>query len=120
MRRHWKRLAKRASNSACDDEERTEALTGALQRDWNVEVPESLVGRLRSILDNRQSDLFGESATERLEALKGETADSPLVGTVLDCAAQALHEDTAATKPLRRQPATRFWSVLAAAGAKGH
>ena len=92
MRRHWKRIAKRASNAACDDEERTEALTGALQRDWNVEVPESLVGRLRSILDDRQGDLFGESATERLEALKGETADSPLAGTVLDCAAQALHE----------------------------
>ena len=92
MRRHWKRLAKRASNAACDHKERTEALTSALQRDWNAEVPEGLVGRLRSILDDRQGVLFGESATERLEALRGETADSPLGSSVLDYAAQALHE----------------------------
>ena len=92
MRRHWKRLAERASNAAWDAEERREALTGALQRDWRVEVPAGFVGRVRDILDDQQGDLFRGSATARLEALSGETADSPLAGAVLDCMAQALHE----------------------------
>ena len=92
MRRHWKRLAERASNAAYDDKERTDALTGALQGDWRVEVSEGFVGRLRNILDDRQGDLFGKSVTERLDALRGEIADSPPAGIVLDCATQALHE----------------------------
>ena len=92
MRRHWKRLAKRASNAACDDQERAEALAGALQRDWVLEVPAGLPGRLRDILDDRQGDLLGDSAPERLEVLRGETADSPLASILVDCAAQALHE----------------------------
>ena len=77
MRRHWKRLAKSASNAACDDRERTEALTGALQGDWRVEVPEGFIRRFRDILDDHQGDLFGESVTGRLEALRRETADRP-------------------------------------------
>lgn len=92
MPRHWKRLAKRASNAACDDQERNEALAGALQRDWVLEVPAGLPGRLRDILDDRQGDLLGDSAPERLEVLRGETADSPLASILVDCAAQALHE----------------------------
>ena len=92
MRRHWKRLAKRASNAACDDQERTQALAGALQHDWNHEIPPGLPGRLRDILDDRQGDLLGDSAPERLEVLRGETADSPLASILVDCAAQALHE----------------------------
>lgn len=92
MRRHWKRLAKRASNAACDEQERTEALAGALQRDWNLEVPAGLPGRLRGVLDDRQGDLLGDSATERLEVLRGATVDGPLASILLDCAAQALHE----------------------------
>ena len=92
MRRHWKRLAKRASNAACDDQERTEAFTGALQRDWNLEVPAGLPGRLRDILEDRQGDLLGDSAPDRLEVLRGATADSPLASILLDCAAQALHD----------------------------
>ena len=70
MRRHWKRLAERASNAAWDAEERREALTGALQRDWRVEVPAGFVGRVRDILDDQQGDLFRGSATARLEALR--------------------------------------------------
>ncbi len=92
MWRHWKRLAKRASNAACDDQERTEALAGALQRDWSLEVPAGLPGRLRDVLDDRQGDLLGDSATERLEVLRRETEDSPLASILLDYTAQALHE----------------------------
>ena len=92
MRRHWKRLAKRASNAACDDQERTEALADALQRDWNLEVPAGLPRRLRDVLDDRQGDLLGDSAPERLEVLRGETANGPLASILLDCAAQAPHE----------------------------
>ena len=72
MRRHWKRFAKRASNAACDDQERTEALADVLQRDWNLEVPAGLPRRLRDVLDDRQGDLLGDSAPERLEVLRGE------------------------------------------------
>ena len=43
MRRHWKRLAKSASNAAFNDRETSAALTGALQGDWRVEVPESFI-----------------------------------------------------------------------------
>ncbi len=92
MRRHWKRLAKSASNAACDDRETTETLTGALQGDWGVEVPTGFAGHLRNIIDDRQGDLFGESVFGQLEALRGKTADSPLAGAVLDCVTQALHE----------------------------
>ena len=72
MRRHWKRFAKRASSAACDDQERTEALADVLQRDWNLEVPAGLPRRLRDVLDDRQGDLLGDSAPERLEVLRGE------------------------------------------------
>ena len=88
MRRGWKRLAERASNPAFDDNERREALVGALQGDWRDEA-EDLVGRLRDVLDDHQGDLFGESMTERLEALRGQAAGCPLAGAVLDFAARA-------------------------------
>ena len=89
MRRGWKRLAERVANAAFDDEERREALAGAVQGDWSAEVPEALVGRLRDVLDDHQGDLFGDSVTERLEALQGEAAARPLANVLLDCAAQA-------------------------------
>ena len=92
MRRHWKQLARSASNAAWDDRETTETLTGALQGDWRVEVPAGFVGHLCSIIDDRQGGLFGESVIGQLEALRGKTTDSPLPGGVLDCLTQALHE----------------------------
>lgn len=92
MRRGWKRLAARAANAAFDDAERRRALDRALAEDFRAEVPESFVRRVRRALDGSHGDLFGESATERLESLRGEAADGPLAGTVLDCAVQAVHE----------------------------
>ena len=89
MRRGWKRLAERAANAAFDDHERRDALASALQDDWRVEVPDGLVGRLRDVLDDHQGDLFGESVTARLEALRGQAAGCPLAGAALDFAARA-------------------------------
>ena len=54
MRRGWKRLAEPAANAAFDDNERRDALAGALQGDWRDEVAEDLVGRLRDVLDDHQ------------------------------------------------------------------
>ena len=102
MRRHWKRLAKSASNAACDDRETTETLTGALKGDWRAEVPEAFVGHLRNIIDDRQGALFGESAIEQIQALRGKAADSPLAGAVLDCVSQALHEGYRGDEALAR------------------
>ncbi len=118
MRRHWKRLAKRASNAACDDQERTQALAGALQHDWNHEIPPGLPGRLRDILDDRQGDLLGDSAAERLEVLRGETANSPWPASCWIARPKRCTRDIAVMKLLRRQPPTLFRSVLAAAGGK--
>ena len=108
MRRHWKRFAKRASNAACDDQERTEALADVLQRDWNLEVPAGLPRRLRDVLDDRQGDLLGDSAPERLEVLRGETANGPLASILLDCAAQALHEGYRGDDALAKATADTF------------
>ena len=89
MRRGWKRLAERVANAAFDDNERRDALVGALQGDWRVEVPDGLVRHLRDVLDDHQGNLFGESVTERLEQLRGQAAGCPLAGAVLDFAARA-------------------------------
>ena len=92
MRRGWKRLAKRSANGAFDDAERSQAVAEALEEDFRAEVRERFVGRLRRVLDDSHDDLFGESATERLESLRGEAAHGPLAGMVLDHAIQAVHE----------------------------
>ena len=92
MRRSWKRLAERASNPAFNDAERRDALAAALQGDWRDEIPPGFVGDLRNVLDDHQGELFGESVIERLQALSGETAGRPLASTLLDYAAQAVHQ----------------------------
>ena len=92
MRRGWKRLAERAANAAFDDNERREALAGALQGDWSVEVSDGFVGQLRNVLNDHQGDLFGESVIERLEALRSQTTGGPLANAVLDFAARAVDQ----------------------------
>ena len=105
MRRGWKRLAERAANTAFDDRETGDALAGALQGDWNVEVPENFVGHVRDALDDHQGSLFGTSVTEKLEALRGEAAGRPLAGAVLDCAAQAADQGLRGEEALERAAA---------------
>lgn len=101
MRRGWKRLAERASNAAFDDNERRDALVGALQGDWRDEA-EDLVGHLRDVLDDHQGDLFGESVTDQIEALRGQAAGCPLAGAVLDSAARAVAQGYRGDEALAR------------------
>lgn len=63
MRRGWKRLAERAANAAFDDNERRDALAGALQGDWRDEVAEDLVGRL--LVCERRVDVVEEGRSAR-------------------------------------------------------
>ena len=86
MPRGWKRLVKRADNRAYAPEEVCDALPEALERDWHAEVPDSVCRRVRDILGDSQSSLFGDQRAERLEALRGETAGYPLCNTFLDYA----------------------------------
>ena len=90
MRRGWKRLAERAGNTAFGDGERREALAAALEADWRAEVPDSLVRRMRRILDDPQGDLFRDSTIAQLEQSRDKAAGHPLAGTLLDCAIQAI------------------------------
>ena len=86
MPRGWKRLAERADKRAYAPEEVCDALPEALEHDWHKEVPDSFCRRLRDILGDSPSPLFGDQRAERLEALRWETAGYPLCNTFLDCA----------------------------------
>ena len=105
MRRGWKRLAERSANIAFDDTATSDALAGALQGDWDVEVTENFVGHVRDALDDHQGNLLGDSVTERLEALRGEAAGRPLAGAVLDCAAQAADQGLRGEEALEKATA---------------
>ncbi len=61
-------------------------MPAALEQDWRAEVPESLWRKVREIPCDSQSPLFGDQRSERLEALRRETAGHNL----LDCAIQAV------------------------------
>ena len=89
MPRGWKTLAERADNRAYAPEEVRDALPVALEQDWRAEVPDRLCRRVREILGDSQSSLFGDQRFERLEALRRETAGYVLGNTFLDYAIQA-------------------------------
>ena len=86
MPRGWKKLAKRADNKAYAPEEVRDALPEALEHDWRAEVPDSVCKRVRDILGDNQSSLFGHQRAERLETLRGETAGYVLGNAFLDYA----------------------------------
>lgn len=92
MRRGWRRLANRAANAAFDGAELGQALNRALAEDLRAEGADSLVRRARRVLDDSHDDLFGESTTERLEALRADAAHGALASVVLDCAIQAVDD----------------------------
>ena len=84
MRRGWKRLTERAGNLAFDDKEVGEALARTLQADCRIELPKAVVADLRNILGDPTRGLFDDAPTERLEALRADTAGLPLASTLLD------------------------------------
>lgn len=101
MPRGWKRLAKRADNKAYAPEEVRDALPEALEHDWRAEVPDSFCRRVRDILGDNQSSLFGDQRAERLENLRGETAGHALGNTFLDCAIHAAARGRCGDEALR-------------------
>ena len=101
MPRGWKQLAKRAANKAFAPEEVRDALPAALEQDWRGEVPERFCGHVRNILRDNQSSLFGDQRTERLEALREETAGYALGNAFLDYAIQAAAQGRSGDEALR-------------------
>ena len=89
MPRGWKKLAERADKKAYAPEEVRDALPEALEQDWRAEVPDGVCSRVRDILGDNQSSLFGDLRAERLEALRGETAGYTLGNAFLDYAIEA-------------------------------
>ena len=89
MRRGWKRLAEVADNQNFTSDEVCERLPKALERDWRLEVPDSLCKEIRSILNQDQDSLFGDPRPSQLESLRREAAGFPLAGVFLDCAIEA-------------------------------
>ena len=88
MRRGWRQFAERAGNGAFTDGERSDALAVALTCDWSEEVPDDLIRRVRSVLDQPQGRLFRESTIDTLEQLRNDTSCRPLAGTLVECAMQ--------------------------------
>ena len=101
MPRGWKNLAERADNKAYAPEEVRDALPEALEHDWRTEVPDSVCRRVRGILGDSQSSLFGDQRVELLEALRGETAGYALGNTFLDCAIHAAARGRSGDEGLR-------------------
>lgn len=89
MPRGWMKLAKRADNKAFAPDEVCDALPDALTQDWRAEVPDSVRRRVREILGDGQSSLFGDQRIGQLESLRGETAGYNLGNAFLDYASEA-------------------------------
>ena len=101
MPRGWKKLAKRADNKAYAPEEVRDALPEALEHDWRAEVPDSVCKRVRDILGDKQSSLFGDQRADRLEALRGEAAGYALGNALLDYAIEAAARGRCGDEALR-------------------
>ena len=117
MPRGWKTLAKRADNRAYAAEEVRDALPAALEQDWRAEVPDRLCRQVREILGDSQSVLFGDQRSERLEALRRETAGYVLGNAFLDYAIQAAERGRIGDEALR-EATGKALSDRAASGAR--
>lgn len=117
MPRGWKKLAERADNKAYAPEEVRDALPEALEQDWRAEVPDSICRRVRDILGDNQSSLFGDQRAERLEALRGETAGYALGNALLDYAMEAAARGHGGDGALR-EAASKTLTDRAARGAR--
>lgn len=92
MRPKWKQAAKLADMEASSKEEVDRAVSDALSRDWDSEVPKGFLPKIQGILNDPQGGLFGLGATERLEALKMEPHQGPMSGVLLDLVIQKTTE----------------------------
>ena len=112
----WKRLAERADNKAYSPEEVRDALPAALRQDWRAEVPDSVINKVRDILDS-QNSLFGDQRAERLEALREEIAGYNLANTFLDYAIQEVGRGRSGPEALK-EAASAALSDRAARGVR--
>ena len=117
MPRGWKKLAECADNAAYAPEEVRDALPEALEQDWHAEVPDSVRRRVRNILGDDQSSLFGDQRAERLEALRRETAGYPLGNAFVDYSIEAEVRGRHGDEALR-EAAVKTLSDRAARGAR--
>jgi hypothetical protein len=81
----WRELSKRADQRSYSIEDTVQAVSPALESDWQIEDCDRLISRIRNILgDERQSGLFpGQSAAD-LEALRPETTGKSISRGLLD------------------------------------
>lgn len=89
MPRHWRKVAERADKQAYSADEVREALRSALEKDCHQGRLPLLCGKLKAILGRPQGNLFGDDPSDRLEALRMETAGSPLAHSLLNYALQS-------------------------------
>ena len=89
MRPKWKRFAECIYNEAFSPEEVRDALLAALAGDWHQEIPENLVNKIQSMLSDGQVDFFWNQNIQKLESLRVEAAEYPLLGVFLDYVIQA-------------------------------
>jgi hypothetical protein len=86
-----KRFAKRAHHRAFDRQDIADAVCPALATHWAAGVSKELLGGLRSLCDDRQTVMFDNGRTEKLESLRSSAAGHSVLATVLiDCVEQAL------------------------------
>ena len=64
MRRGWKEVAERASNSAFASEDVRDAIVGALTKDWHREMPKGFVASILEMLGGKT--LFGQDKIRAL------------------------------------------------------
>ena len=117
MPRGWKKLAECADKKAYAPEEVRDALPAALEQDWRAEVSDRLCRQVGEILGESQSSLFGDQRTERLEALRRDTAGYNLGNAFLDYAIQAAERGRTGDVALR-EAAGKALSDRAASGAR--
>jgi len=91
MRNGWRKLAERGANTHFDADEIGAAVPDAIGDDWVQEGCDQAVRELRQILtDNRQGSLFDQAREDRVEALKGVSAQgSPFRRMIIESIIQA-------------------------------
>lgn len=80
----WRRFAEFAENRNFDPADVCNAAVGALEEDWRLHVPPSIVEGLRKAFLDRQADLFADQRARSLEELAPETAGHGLGRLLLD------------------------------------
>lgn len=102
MTQRWRAFARSAASEAYEATEVCQYLAQALSADFRREVTPSFVAALRRVLsDDPQSSLFTGKVLDRLEALRGRAAGSPLADGIINCAIETVTEEMDGPDALR-------------------